>query len=476
MRKSLKLYIILVVFGVIGTFHHIHKSGKIKPEKSLFISNDKGNRNYVGSFKFFPGVLSDEVTTEEPVKTSISPPIWNISSSSLLPLRGIGDSFLPFDELNATHFDTAPNNVTVESSVKNFSEAGENGKVPLKKIVFWNEVFGNKHFYFGFGRDPFIEAKCRVNTCFATGNRTLFPLEEIDALIWHARSDDKSLPPQRSPHTRYVLWILESPAHMYFNLKRIKNVFNWTFNYRRDSDFYHPFDIVYRRRIPKAMPLDKNYASGKTKLAAWFVSNCKTKSGRGVLVGTLQKWIKIDVYGKCGTLSCTKKHGYGQCYDLLERDYKFYFAFENTLCKDYATEKIFNVLRYNVIPVVYGLYNYSEQLPPHSYIDALAFPTAKSLADYLLYLDKNDTAYNEYFSWKAYHEFPSAWSLVAKPWCDLCARLHEDQPPKFYDFYEWYITGSNCKLEDAPEISKFIHGLPSEVTPKPAMPPISPTP
>lgn len=53
--------------------------------------------------------------------------------------------------------------------------------------------------------------------------------------------------------------------------------------------------------------------------------------------------------------------------------------------------------RLRVVPVVYGLANYTEHAPPHSYIDALSFPTAKALADHLIYLDKNDTAYNEYF-------------------------------------------------------------------------------
>jgi alpha-1,3-fucosyltransferase len=49
------------------------------------------------------------------------------------------------------------------------------------------------------------------------------------------------------------------------------------------------------------------------------------------------------------------------------------------------------------VPVVYGLAPYDTLAPPHSYINALDFPTAEDLADYLLYLDSNDTAYNEYF-------------------------------------------------------------------------------
>ncbi|XP_068213041.1 uncharacterized protein [Palaemon carinicauda] len=360
----------------------------------------------------------------------------NFSESHLVPLRGIGDSYLPFEEEKAKDLDVA-----------------SRGNLSVKKILFWNDFFGDYSYGAGFGQTPFI--KCPVKACVTTADRSLFPLEEVDAVIWHARGRDLTLPSKRSPHTRYVFLIGETPMHVYVNLELFKNVFNWTFNYRHDSDFSSRFGIVYRSRVPLPVPINKNYAHGKTKLAAWFVSNCVTKSGRATLVKTLQKWVTIDVYGDCSPLKCSR--GNHNCYGMLDRDYKFYLSFENSLCKDYATEKIFNALRHDVVPVVYGLFNYAAELPPGSYIDALAFPTAKSLADYLLYLDKNDTAYNEYFSWKPYH-FPASYRNL---WCDLCARLHKDHSTHVYnDLYDWFITQSECKTDQTPEISRFIQGLP----------------
>ncbi|RXG72190.1 hypothetical protein Avbf_05653, partial [Armadillidium vulgare] len=50
-----------------------------------------------------------------------------------------------------------------------------------------------------------------------------------------------------------------------------------------------------------------------------------------------------------------------------------------------------------LVPVVFGGGDYSAVSPPHSYINVRKFPNAKSLAEYLLYLDSNDTAYMEYF-------------------------------------------------------------------------------
>jgi hypothetical protein len=41
---------------------------------------------------------------------------------------------------------------------------------------------------------------------------------------------------------------------------------------------------------------------------------------------------------------------------------------------------------------------YEKHIPSFGYINELNSP--KELADYLLYLDRNKTAYNSYFKWK----------------------------------------------------------------------------
>jgi len=64
----------------------------------------------------------------------------------------------------------------------------------------------------------------------------------------------------------------------------------------------------------------------------------------------LSKFIQVDIYGACGSLRCPRSQSQ-TCFDMLDEDYKFYLAFENSNCKDYITEKFFvNGLGYACFP------------------------------------------------------------------------------------------------------------------------------
>ena len=57
-------------------------------------------------------------------------------------------------------------------------------------------------------------------------------------------------------------------------------------------------------------------------------------------VEELKQHLPVDVYGQCGSLKCPRSAP-DHCSSLLKNKYKFYLAFENSLCKDYVTEKFF---------------------------------------------------------------------------------------------------------------------------------------
>jgi alpha-1,3-fucosyltransferase len=133
------------------------------------------------------------------------------------------------------------------------------------------------------------------------------------------------------------------------------------------------------------------------------------------------------------------------CYDMLERDYKFYLSFENSICVDYVTEKFFAILDYNVVPVVLGGANYSRFAPPNSYIDALQY-TPRQLANYLKLLDSNQTLYEQYFEWKKHYVVHRGLRKMTKDaFCHLCEKLHNDGERKVYNnLQETWSAEAQC--------------------------------
>jgi alpha-1,3-fucosyltransferase len=194
--------------------------------------------------------------------------------------------------------------------------------------------------------------------------------------------------------------------------------------------------------------IQENHAAGKTRLVAWFVSNCRTHSLRELYVKQLQKHIPVDIYGACGSLKCPRNVGKSNanaCNLQLEKHYKFYLSFENSLCTEYLTEKVANMMHLTVVPVVLGGAKYSDYLPPHSYITVRNFTSPGKLAEYLKMLDRNDTLYNSYFDWKGEYQqvHKHDWQKYKhihrhggnkyqqvhrqSPTCQICQYLHEHQ-------------------------------------------------
>lgn len=94
----------------------------------------------------------------------------------------------------------------------------------------------------------------------------------------------------------------------------------------------------YNSFVTQVNQLERNYAQHKTKQVAMFVTNCNTDNGRLQYARELGLFISVDVYGKCGDFETTESNNFLQ---ILDRDYKFYLAFENSNCIDYVTTKFF---------------------------------------------------------------------------------------------------------------------------------------
>ncbi|XP_076174536.1 glycoprotein 3-alpha-L-fucosyltransferase A [Ptiloglossa arizonensis] len=283
------------------------------------------------------------------------------------------------------------------------------------------------------GPDIFLQLRCPVNTCtIVRENPDSADLILFKDYVTHVR--------RGSPKQVWMLYFLECPYHT----QSVKNaIINWTATYRRDSDIVAPYERwqYYDPSITQ-IPQTFNYAANKTKKVAWFVSNCHPRNQRMHYAKELSRHIQVDIYGTCGTLRCPRSQ-YQACFDMLDEDYKFYLAFENSNCKDYITEKFFvNGLGHNVLPIVMGAHptDYARSAPYRSYIHVDEFESPKQLAEYLHRLDRDDELYNSYFRWKGTGEFINTYF-----WCRVCAMLHDDRRPKYYkDVNEWWRGDGIC--------------------------------
>ncbi|GFS84755.1 alpha-(1,3)-fucosyltransferase C [Trichonephila clavipes] len=320
-------------------------------------------------------------------------------------------------------------------------------KGPPKTILLWTtyfgEAFSNDFYFFQEGRKTFDHYNCKVSNCYVTANKSM--LSYTDAVLFHVPDLVSSNIPSRFRDDQiWILYSMEPPKYTILKWHLISSLFNWTMSYRSDSDIQVKYgEFVHRNKsCSENVYKHNNAVRNKRRGAIWMVSNCRTESKREVYVKELRKYFSVDVYGKCSRRNKCEPSQSESCYKLLE-DYKYYLSFENSICKDYITEKFFNTLKYNIVPVVFGAASYKEIAPQNSYIDAMHFSSPKLLADHLRAIAENSSWYDSLFNWK------NSYSVHLHPWmCDLCERLHQVQPkiktvPR--DLWSWWVPKASCQ-------------------------------
>ncbi|XP_034865346.1 alpha-(1,3)-fucosyltransferase 4 [Mirounga leonina] len=243
----------------------------------------------------------------------------------------------------------------------------------------------------------------------------------------------------RPPGQRWVWMNFESPSHSPGLRSLAGNLFNWTLSYRADSDVFVPYGYLYPRTHPSDPPLGlAPPLARKRGLVAWVVSNWDERQARVRYYRQLSQHLAVDVFGRSGLGRSVPDIG------LLHTvaRYKFYLAFENSQHLDYITEKLWrNALLAGAVPVVLGpdRANYERFVPRGAFIHVDDFPSASSLAAYLLFLDRNPAVYRRYFNWRRSYavHITSFWD---EPWCRVCQAVQtaEDRPKSVRNLARWF--------------------------------------
>ncbi|XP_038212228.1 alpha-(1,3)-fucosyltransferase C-like [Zerene cesonia] len=326
----------------------------------------------------------------------------------------------------------------------------------------------------GAGQQGFIDRKCPNTKCFVTENRTyLRDYTNFDVIAFAGPEVVNmglyDLPKRRSSHQKFTFASIESADNYPICSDALNNFFNWTWTYKLDSEAKWGYIVVrdsenrivgpkqdmHWIKLPNMAPVSedvKGILRNKSKAAAWFVSNCFSKSGRENFVKKLSiELIKydldIDIYGNCGILECSRDEE-EKCNKLIETDYYFYLSFENSFSEDYVTEKLLYPLKHYAVPIVYGGANYTRFMPDGIYLNALELGT-KKLAKKMKELIENPEKYAEYFKWKNHYSYyRRSESVETDDYCRFCSMLYEDDLVKttsvYKNFKEWWTPPNTC--------------------------------
>lgn len=334
------------------------------------------------------------------------------------------------------------------STWKPFFERTDNlGRPDKPRILFWTTVFGSWFCELsqnGTAELAYWEQEECSHHCYIANDRRTVPVS--DAIVfYYCDLDAADVPTRTALGQKWVFWSLESPTNCELSpLISWKTAINWTMTYRLDSDISDTYETTKRKTAPKLYSFDRLRESWKQKqiMAICPVSHCHTFGKREHFVEELRKYMRVDIYGHCGNYTCPRGR---KCHQKFAKEYFFLLSFENTVCKDYGTEKLYFTLHFDIIPVTFGGADYKVLAPPHSYIDALAFKTPKDLAVYLKQVSGYFDLYTRYFTWKGVYDVKH-W--VYYTFCNLCAKLYSNSFTKhsaYPDIVHWWNDTSQCR-------------------------------
>ncbi|XP_011403752.1 PREDICTED: alpha-(1,3)-fucosyltransferase 11-like [Amphimedon queenslandica] len=260
-----------------------------------------------------------------------------------------------------------------------------------------------------------IIRSCSAGNCLITHSRRELNNTRTEAVIFYG-SDLKwtDLPLPRDPRLYWALLHEESPKNNWgFATDDGIALFNITSTPSRLSSY--PLVTQYLEDLQNLMAPMKTRIEDKSKgergLVMYLHSDCDPPSDRDSYVSELMKYVQVDSFGKClhnkdlpeGHLRDPLTGMDSE--DLLDiiSQYKFTLAMENAICNDYITEKFWRPFYAGSVPVVKGSPMVKDWAPSeHSIILIDDFKSPKELAEYLLYLDKNDDEYIKYLEYKHY--------------------------------------------------------------------------
>ncbi|KAM9306606.1 alpha-(1,3)-fucosyltransferase 7-like [Pholidichthys leucotaenia] len=318
----------------------------------------------------------------------------------------------------------SPSTVVPSSSV-----AGRN-----VTVLLWYQPF-KKSLHLGEGDvcwDQYGISGCRLEDRHSAFN-------SADIVVFHNRElvrGQEMLPVHlpRPPGQRWAWMSLEAPKHN-GDLSPYGGIFNMTVSYRRDADVTVPYGEIIPVEDEDTGDDTGSAPLNKSSLVCWVVSNYRRIHRRSRFYRELQSVVPVVVYGRWNRRPLPSQKllpTISTCY--------FYLSLENTVAKDYITEKLWrNAYAGGAVPVVLGppMEDYNAVAPPHSFIHVDQFSSVKELGRFLRKLVQDQEEYQKYFSWRRW------WRVrLISDWrerlCRICSQFTSLPPYRVYtDLQAW---------------------------------------
>ncbi|KAJ6644655.1 Alpha-(1,3)-fucosyltransferase 10 [Pseudolycoriella hygida] len=245
------------------------------------------------------------------------------------------------------------------------------------------------------------------------------------ALLFYGSNFNKAdLPIPRSYNHLWALFHEESPKNSALLMyDAALSFFNVTATFSQNSDFpltlqhLDSYEMLVSRNYTHTVD-EKNQFQQDELLAPvlYMQSICDTMSGRDPYIMELMQYINVDSYGRClnnkelpeslsgkNYLSTMDSE---ELYKFISR-YKFVISYENSVCNDYVTEKLWRTIVVGSVPVYFGAPNIKQWLPNNKTAILIDdFKSPKELAEFLLDLNEDENEYNTYLRHKNVDEDP----------------------------------------------------------------------
>ena len=278
------------------------------------------------------------------------------------------------------------------------------------------------------GRGEGPVKKCDV-PCFHTSDRSASTLSTVSAIVFHIPSfggNPRSSLNGKASQALTVALSMESGE--YYRRQKDLSDYDLTVTCSFDSDLpvtYYGWDYNLLLDV-------SDWPWERREPAIVFVAkNCHSRNRRETLVKMLQKYVRVD-----SVSSCMNNHQWPPDIprsnkDALQKRYLMYLAAENSIEKDYVTEKVYGGLINGAVPLYLGSPTIEEFVPTHSVIPVPADFTeedVKRIANIAKTIIANKTVYEEWIEFKKhpYEEKFKRKFAVANThiWCRLCRKLY----------------------------------------------------